>query len=345
MAPDTARLLDGLLPEFAARQVTVPMLQAADLVLTMTREQRASVVTLEPGCVRRPYTVREFADLAAIAVERGLGVADPDPGAADGGAGRGGAAAAEPASPRGGRRPAPYGRVPRHTNGRSSSCVARSRSSSTRWVRAPRPDAAAPPTSRCRASRRRPGGRPGTGAPPGPSSPAARGRTLAPRVAAHLTQGRSKDAGGEGRVVGDHPPRPHLVGDLGRRRRDRCEHGAAEGQGQQQRPGVAHLPIGQHDQLRLSDLLGEGGVVDVLEHQPDTVVRGRAGLHLRAVRRAWSAQDVQSRRGSGQSRNVSTSAHSMPLWTSGRGRRTAGGRAPSPGPGTRRTTPGSGRGG
>ena len=111
MAPDTARLLDGLLPEFAARQVTVPMLQAADLVLTMTREQRASVVTLEPGCVRRAYTVREFADLAAIAVERGLGVADPDPGRR-----MAGLVAVVPRlrslRPRGGRLRDPYGRGP-----------------------------------------------------------------------------------------------------------------------------------------------------------------------------------------------------------------------------------------
>jgi protein-tyrosine phosphatase len=51
----------------AARQLTPELVQAADLVLTMTTEQRAAVVTQVPTAVRRTFTLREFADLAGLA--------------------------------------------------------------------------------------------------------------------------------------------------------------------------------------------------------------------------------------------------------------------------------------
>ncbi|MBD5786514.1 low molecular weight phosphatase family protein [Cellulosimicrobium terreum] len=46
-----------------ARQLTAEMIEEADLVLTMTREHRADVVTLVPRAVRRTYTLLELAAL------------------------------------------------------------------------------------------------------------------------------------------------------------------------------------------------------------------------------------------------------------------------------------------
>lgn len=50
---------------FAARQVTETMVRAADLVLPLTRRHRSAVVELVPAAVRRTFTVRELARLAA----------------------------------------------------------------------------------------------------------------------------------------------------------------------------------------------------------------------------------------------------------------------------------------
>jgi protein-tyrosine phosphatase len=47
--------------------VTPAILVDADLVLTATREQRSACVTLAPGAVRRTFTLRQFARLAAAA--------------------------------------------------------------------------------------------------------------------------------------------------------------------------------------------------------------------------------------------------------------------------------------
>ena len=47
-----------------ARQLTVPMVTAADLVLTATRAIRADTVRSVPGSVRRTFTVLEFVRLA-----------------------------------------------------------------------------------------------------------------------------------------------------------------------------------------------------------------------------------------------------------------------------------------
>jgi protein-tyrosine phosphatase len=52
---------------FTARQVDRDLLRRADLVLTMTRAQRAAAVDLAPATLRRTFTLREFADLALLA--------------------------------------------------------------------------------------------------------------------------------------------------------------------------------------------------------------------------------------------------------------------------------------
>jgi len=58
----------------AARQLTPDLVRAADLVLTMTTQQRAGVVAQVPVAVRRTFTLREFAELAAlVAPEVGAG--------------------------------------------------------------------------------------------------------------------------------------------------------------------------------------------------------------------------------------------------------------------------------
>ena len=48
-----------------ARKVTVDLLREADLVLAMTREHRRKLVELSPSIIRRTFTMREFARLAA----------------------------------------------------------------------------------------------------------------------------------------------------------------------------------------------------------------------------------------------------------------------------------------
>ncbi|GAA1732255.1 low molecular weight phosphatase family protein [Isoptericola hypogeus] len=54
-------------PEGEARQLSAPMIASADLILTMTRSQRASVVTIDPRAVHRTFTLLE-----AAALVRGL---------------------------------------------------------------------------------------------------------------------------------------------------------------------------------------------------------------------------------------------------------------------------------
>lgn len=50
---------------FAARALTETMLAHADMVLAATRELRGDVTEILPSVVRRTFTVREFARLAA----------------------------------------------------------------------------------------------------------------------------------------------------------------------------------------------------------------------------------------------------------------------------------------
>ena len=66
--PPMAALLSGagVSPDgFAARQLTAAMLRDSDLVLVLTRGHRARVVDVYPGAVRRTFTLRELARLAA----------------------------------------------------------------------------------------------------------------------------------------------------------------------------------------------------------------------------------------------------------------------------------------
>ena len=65
-----------------ARQLTAQLARDSDLVLVMTAAQRAGVVTLAPGTVRRTYTLRQFTDLAELVA------GDPAVTAADGAAER-----------------------------------------------------------------------------------------------------------------------------------------------------------------------------------------------------------------------------------------------------------------
>jgi protein-tyrosine phosphatase len=80
IAPEMARMLDVPPPPRPARQLTAPLVTGAGLVLTMTRDQRRSVVTLVPAAVRRTFTLREFAELAVLARAGALLPAGRSPG-------------------------------------------------------------------------------------------------------------------------------------------------------------------------------------------------------------------------------------------------------------------------
>ncbi|MCZ2819107.1 hypothetical protein O2V63_02045 [Modestobacter sp. VKM Ac-2977] len=70
IAPEMANALAVPVTGFQARQVTSEVVGGADLVLTMTREQRAALVALVPAAVRRTFTLKEFAALVALAAGR-----------------------------------------------------------------------------------------------------------------------------------------------------------------------------------------------------------------------------------------------------------------------------------
>ena len=52
-----------------ARQMTEDILESADLILTMTRDHRRSVVEISPRVTRRVFTIREFARLAEVTTD------------------------------------------------------------------------------------------------------------------------------------------------------------------------------------------------------------------------------------------------------------------------------------
>ncbi|MFG1608593.1 low molecular weight phosphatase family protein [Actinoplanes sp. NPDC049265] len=60
--------------DFTSRTVDSKLLMDADLVLTATREQRTACLTLEPGAVRRAFTLKQFARFAAPLKSDGLGL-------------------------------------------------------------------------------------------------------------------------------------------------------------------------------------------------------------------------------------------------------------------------------
>jgi protein-tyrosine phosphatase len=70
--PRMGRLLSSPLPGFQARQATADLVTGADLVLVMTRAQRAALVSSVPSALRRTFTVREFAALTELAGRRGV---------------------------------------------------------------------------------------------------------------------------------------------------------------------------------------------------------------------------------------------------------------------------------
>lgn len=64
--PEAKRVLlnlGGQGEEFAARQLNTRLAARADLVLTMTRAHRSTVLEMAPQCLRRTYTVVEAARL------------------------------------------------------------------------------------------------------------------------------------------------------------------------------------------------------------------------------------------------------------------------------------------
>lgn len=66
--PEAARIIHSLGGDpqhFAARQVNARIASNADLVLTMTRAHRHAVLELAPRQLRRTFTLREAAELAA----------------------------------------------------------------------------------------------------------------------------------------------------------------------------------------------------------------------------------------------------------------------------------------
>ena len=76
---------------FRARRLDAEMIEAANLVLTATREHRTAVVTLAPNALPKTFTIREFARLvehvgpvepedlvAAAAAQRGRTWSPPD---------------------------------------------------------------------------------------------------------------------------------------------------------------------------------------------------------------------------------------------------------------------------
>jgi protein-tyrosine phosphatase len=70
--PTMAGLLGEVPDGFRGRQLGPGLVRSADLVLTMTTEQRRAVVASAPAAVRRVFTLREFAELAHLAGAAGV---------------------------------------------------------------------------------------------------------------------------------------------------------------------------------------------------------------------------------------------------------------------------------
>ncbi|MDR0488487.1 MAG: hypothetical protein LBG99_03645 [Propionibacteriaceae bacterium] len=64
IAPDMSELLDRVnvpTANFQARQLTAPLIDGADLIITATVEHRAKVVDLQPKAMHKTFTLLEFA--------------------------------------------------------------------------------------------------------------------------------------------------------------------------------------------------------------------------------------------------------------------------------------------
>ncbi len=68
-AAAVSRSLGGDPGAHRARQVSAPLVESADLVLTMARAHRSEVVSLVPRASRYSFTLRQFARLAAAAAD------------------------------------------------------------------------------------------------------------------------------------------------------------------------------------------------------------------------------------------------------------------------------------
>lgn len=67
--PDAVRVLErlgGEVSNFAARQLTSRIASDADLILTMTREHRATVLEVAPRQLHRTFTLHEAAQLVSV---------------------------------------------------------------------------------------------------------------------------------------------------------------------------------------------------------------------------------------------------------------------------------------
>jgi protein-tyrosine phosphatase len=68
-AADVIAELGGSTESFASRRLTAALVEAADVVLGLTREHRESAVRLYPGALRRCFTLEEFVRLSATTVD------------------------------------------------------------------------------------------------------------------------------------------------------------------------------------------------------------------------------------------------------------------------------------
>jgi protein-tyrosine phosphatase len=73
MTPEAAAVVsayDGDPEGFRSTELTAELVGAADLILTATRAHRSAVVTLDPGALRRSFTLTEFARTTAVLPDR-----------------------------------------------------------------------------------------------------------------------------------------------------------------------------------------------------------------------------------------------------------------------------------
>ena len=61
--------LGGCTDSFASRRLTAELVEAADVVLGLTREHREAAVRLHPGALRRCFTLEEFVRLSAATID------------------------------------------------------------------------------------------------------------------------------------------------------------------------------------------------------------------------------------------------------------------------------------
>lgn len=78
-AAETLRRYGGDPEGFAACALAEPQIEAADLVLGLTREHRGSVVTMVPRAASKTVTLLEYARLLGGVTNDDLGYAGPDP--------------------------------------------------------------------------------------------------------------------------------------------------------------------------------------------------------------------------------------------------------------------------